>query len=133
MNNFMEALVPLIAIIFTFGIPGLIIFWYLYNKHRERMKLIDMGLTPEEVKSYFRDADKKPRSPYSALKWGIILTFIGIGFIVSMILENVYDIDDAITPAILILSAGLAFLVYYMLVKSKVNGNGIRNNPPANS
>src|SRR5436190_20975141 len=114
MHNFFEDLIPLVAIIFTFGIPGIIIFWYLYNKHREKMKLIDMGLTPEEVKSYFRDSDKKPRNPYSALKWGIILTFIGVGFIISMILDNVYDMGDDLTPAILILSAGLAFLVYYL-------------------
>ena len=53
MEGFLENLIPLVAIVFTFGIPGIIIFWYLHNKHMERMKIIEKGFTPEEARAFF--------------------------------------------------------------------------------
>jgi hypothetical protein len=123
MHDLAETFVPIIAIIFTFGIPGIIIFWAINSKHRERMKLIERGLTPEEVKEYFRDADKKPRSPYSTLKWGLLFLFLGVGFILSNILEYTMDISDEITPALLLFFGGAGFITYYLIVKSKTNGS----------
>jgi hypothetical protein len=87
MHDAIEAIIPIFAIIFTFGIPGVIIFWAIQSKHRERMKLIDRGLTPEEVRAYFRDADKKPRNPYSVLKWGMLFLFLGLAVFIANILE----------------------------------------------
>ena len=65
MDHAIESFIPVVAIVFTFGIPGIIIFWWLYTKHRERMRLIEKGLTPEEVKAYFADANTKPRKSFS--------------------------------------------------------------------
>lgn len=120
MEAYAEALVPLVAIIFTFGIPGIIIFWWLYTKHREKMRLIEKGLTPEEVKAYFTETNTKPRNPYSSLKWGILLSFLGIGIFVGNILENYYDIEEGVVMGIIILCAGIGFLVYYAIVSSKI-------------
>jgi len=123
MRDFAEAFVPVVAIIFTFGIPGIIIFWAINSKHRERMKLIERGLTPEEVRDYFRDADKKPRSPFSTLKWGLLFLFLGVGFLLSNILEYTMDLSDEITPALLLFFGGAGFITYYLIVKSKTNGS----------
>ncbi len=120
MDNALEAIVPMIAIVFTFGIPGIIIFWWLYTKHRERMRLIEKGLTPEEVKAYFADANTKPKNPYSSLKWGILLTFLGIGIFVANLLEGMYDVEEGVMMGIIVLCAGLGFLVYYGIVSSKI-------------
>ena len=120
MDHALEQIVPMIAIIFTFGIPGIIIFWWLYTKHRERMRLIEKGLTPEEVKSYFADANVKPKNPYSSLKWGILLTFLGIGIFVANLLEGLYDLEEGVMMGIIVLCAGLGFLVYYGVVSSKI-------------
>lgn len=122
MRDFAEAFVPVIAIIFTFGIPGIIIFWAINSKHRERMKLIERGLTPEEVREYFKDADKKPKNPFSTLKWGLLFLFLGVGFLISNILEYTMDVSDEITPALLLLFGGAGFITYYLIVKSKTNG-----------
>ncbi len=122
MRDFAEAFVPVIAIIFTFGIPGIIIFWAINSKHRERMKLIERGLTPEEVREYFKDSDKKPKNPFSTLKWGLLFLFLGVGFLISNILEYTMDVSDEITPALLLLFGGAGFITYYLIVKSKTNG-----------
>lgn len=122
MENAFENLIPLVAIIFTFGIPGIIIFWAIHVKHQERMRLIEKGLPPEEMKAYFTSV-AKPRSPYAALRYGIILSFIGLGIIVSIILENVFDIEQDITFAIILFAGGLGFLTYYLIIRSKKNGD----------
>lgn len=118
--NPLESLIPMVAIIFTFGIPGVIIFWWLYTKHRERMRLIEKGLTPEEVKAYFADNNTKPRNPYSSLKWGILLTFLGAGIFLANLLEDMYDIEEGVMMGLIVLSVGLGFLVYYAIVSSKI-------------
>jgi len=123
MSNAFEAFIPIVAIIFTFGIPGVIIFWAIQSKHRERMKLIEKGLTPEEVRDYFRDAEKKPRNPYSTLKWGILFLFLGIGFFLANILEYTLEVGEDFMPALLLFFGGAAFIVYYLIIKSKQNGS----------
>ena len=115
-----EALIPMVAIVFTFGIPGIIIFWWLYTKHRERMRLIEKGLTPDEVKAYFSETNNKPRNPYSSLKWGILLTFLGIGIFLANLFEGMYDLEEGVMMGIIILFAGIGFLVYYGVVSSKL-------------
>ena len=124
MDKSIEMLVPIFGIIFTFGIPGLIIFWVIYTKHRERMRLIEKGLSSEEVKAYFADAEKKPRNPYGALKWGILFLFLGAGIFVANILEEKFDFSDGVTFGLVVLFIGAGFLLYFILVKNKFNSNG---------
>lgn len=123
MDNAIEAFIPAIAIVMTFGIPGIIIFWYLYTKHRERMRLIEKGLTPEEVKAYFTETNNKPRNPYSSLKWGVLLTFVGTGIFLANLFESMYDLEEGVMMGIIVICAGLGFLVYYGLVSSKLKNN----------
>lgn len=119
MNNAAEAFVPIIAIIFTFGIPGAIIFWYLYIKHKERTKLMDMGLTPQEAREYFRDMEKKPKNPLGSLKWGILLSMVGIGLFIGIVLDEA-GFHDSLTGVLVLLFGGLGFIIYYFVANSKL-------------
>ena len=123
-----EALIPIFGIIFTFGIPGIIIFWWLYTRHRERMRLIEKGLTPDEVKSYFTSTNNKPKNPFSALKWGILITFLGLGIFIANMLEDKFDMSDGMTTGLVFVFAGVGFILYFMLVKNRI-GNDSKNNP----
>jgi hypothetical protein len=114
-----ESLVPIFGIIFTFGIPGIIIFWLIYTKHKERMRLIEKGLSPDEMKKYFH-SDEVKRSPFRMLKWSVLLIFLGVGLILTNVLSKSYDIDDGITFGIVILFVGVGFLVSHFLISSKV-------------
>ncbi|MBS1518296.1 MAG: hypothetical protein JSS91_09450 [Bacteroidetes bacterium] len=118
MNNVIEGFIPIVAIIFTFGIPGIIVFWWLYTKHREKMRLIEKGLTPEEVKAYFAE-NIKPRNPYSSLKFGLILLFLGFGIFIANVAESIYDVEEGVMMGIVVTFIGLGFLVYYMVVSMK--------------
>ncbi len=119
--NAAEALVPLFGIIFTFGIPGLLIFWHLYTRHRERMRLIEKGLSPDEVRAYFAGFNAKAtrkRDSYGALKLGIILTFTGIGIFIANLLEDKYNMPDGMTFGIVLLFIGLSFMLYFLIAKN---------------
>lgn len=120
MNDFFEALIPIFGIIFTFGIPGLIIFWYLYIKHKERMRMMEKGLTPADIKTFYMESEKKPKNPYSALKWGILFLFVGLGIFVSNIIYYQYDFDEGLGFGITITFAGLGLLLYYTIVSAKL-------------
>lgn len=119
MNNFAEAFIPIIAIIFTFGIPGALIFWYLYIKHKERTKLMDMGLSPQEARDYFREQEKRPKNPLNTLKWGILLTMIGIGLFLGILLDEA-GYKDSLSGVMVLLFGGLGFIIYYFVASSKL-------------
>lgn len=127
MHGALEQLIPMVAIVFTFGIPGIIVFWYLYSKHRERMRLIEKGLTPDEVKAYFADSNTKPKNPYSSLKWGILFTFIGLGIFMANLFEGMYDVEEGVMMGIVVFCAGIGFLVYYAVVSSKMKNRSSVN------
>jgi hypothetical protein len=122
MNSPFEAMVPVIAIIFTFGIPGMLIFYHIYIKHKERTKLMDMGLSPQEAKEYFRDLEKKPKNPLGTLKWGILFTMIGIGLFLGILLEEA-GFKDELTGVMVLLFGGLGFIIYYFVASSKLKKN----------
>lgn len=124
MNAFIEGLIPLFGIIFTFGIPGIIVFWVIYTKHRERMRLIEKGLSPEEVKSYFAGAEKKYHGPSGSLKWGILFLFFGAGIFVANVLEQKFDFNDGITFGVVLLFVGAGFVTYYLLARGRVISSG---------
>lgn len=119
MRDFAEAFVPVIAIIFTFGIPGVIIFYSIYIKHKERTKLMDMGLSPQEARDYFREMEKKPKNPLGTLKWGILFTMIGIGIFFGILLEEA-GFKDELTGVMVLVFGGLGFIVYYLIASSKL-------------
>ncbi len=119
MNNFAEVFMPGIAMIFVFGIPGALIFWSIYIKHKERTKLMDMGFSPQEARDYFKEIDRKPKNPLNTLKWGILLSMIGIGLFLGILLEEA-GFKDELTGVMVLLFGGLGFIIYYFVASSKL-------------
>lgn len=124
MNSVAEAFIPIIAIIFTFGIPGALIFWYLYIKHKERTKLMDMGLTPQEARDYFREKERRPKNPLSSLKWGILLSMVGIGLFFGILLDEA-GYKDSLSGVMVLLFGGLGFIIYYFVASSKIKKDSL--------
>ncbi len=122
-----EALIPLVAIITTFGVPGIIIFWAIYTKHRERMRLIEKGLPPEEVKAYFA-GEVKQSNPLSSLKWGILLAFVGAGIFLGNLFEELYDVGEGIIFGMIVFCAGIGFLIYFAIASAKMKEKNIQLN-----
>jgi hypothetical protein len=117
-HDLQEIVVPIFAFIFIFGFPAIIILWAIYTKHRERMRLIEKGISPEEAKKYFANVDKKPRNAFGALKWGILFLFLGAGIFTANILEQMYDLSDGVTSGLVIFFIGLGFVAYFLIANS---------------
>ncbi|MFA7359867.1 MAG: DUF6249 domain-containing protein [Candidatus Kapaibacterium sp.] len=121
--------VPIFAFIFIFGFPAIIILWAIYTKHRERMRLIEKGISPDEAKKYFTNVDKKPRNAFGALKWGILFLFLGAGIFTANILEQMYDLSDGVTSGLVIFFIGLGFVVYFLIANSKSDNKPAETKP----
>ncbi len=95
-------MVPIIAILTTFGVPCAIIITIAVLRHRQKMELVRQGINPNTaVPSY---PGNKP------LLWGLILIGLGVAGIVT----SIYDSDhDFMRFGILSLGAGIALLVYW--------------------
>lgn len=123
MRDLGEVLGPIVAMIFIFGVPGILIFWHMYTRSKERMKLIEKGLTPDEVKSLFK-ADVKRRTrknnPLSALKWGLLLIFAGMGFVIANVLEETLDMGDGASFGVILIWGGIGVIIYYVMAKKQV-------------
>jgi len=131
--SFFEGLIPLTGIVFSIGLPILLVFWIVYTKHRERMRLIEKGLTPDEVKNYFRESERHPKNPFRALKWGILLSFLGMGILTAAILEEKFSLHDGITFGVVLVFTGLGFLLYYTIVKNKIQPEETNNQRISNN
>lgn len=117
MERLLDSIVPIFGIVFSFGIPGAIVFWVLYIRHKERMRLIEKGLTPQE---YFSSNDVKNLKPtYSYLKFGLLLGSLGIGIAIASIVEEIYEVSEGIQWGIILFFLGAGFLLYYLIVNAK--------------
>ena len=109
-----EFLIP----IFLFGGAAWVLTVYYNNRHRERMAMIEKGVNPSDFKSvpareWFRT------NPLSSLKWGLLSVFVGIGLMVGMYLHRNFDMEDSVYLACMLISGGLALVIFYFIAARK--------------
>ena len=109
----MTDLIPVIAIISVFG--SVILFVNILTNYSLKKKLIDKDMVNTDTANLF----KKQDSRQSALKWGLIVLFGGLGLIVidSMGLDG----DEAMPYGIEAVSLAIGFLAYYGIVKREID------------
>ena len=110
-----EFLIP----IFLFGGITYVFIVYFNNRHRERMALIEKGADPAEFKGtpmreWFRT------NPLSSLKWGLLAVFVGLGLMFAMYLDRNYDVRDSIYFSCMLVSGGLALIIFYFIAARKL-------------
>ncbi len=105
----MGILVPIV-----FFIVFAAIIKILSDSKTKRM-LIEKGMIDENVKYLY--ADRYDVNVPASLKWGMVLTAIGLAVIVGRILDNYLHDTDQITIALMFVFGGLAMIVYYFIAK----------------
>ncbi|MFY0602250.1 MAG: hypothetical protein JXR03_21425 [Cyclobacteriaceae bacterium] len=112
-----EVLVP-IAVLGTLAL-GITTFTRILTEYFIRKKLVDKGLVGEDA-TQILSKQSAATSKFSSLKWGLIIFFAGTGIILSEILA--YDWERSAMPyGILTMCVSLGFLIYYMIVKDKMD------------
>lgn len=105
----MEAIVGIIS---TFGFAAFLVYLFFSTRNRERMALIESG----------KDAGIFKQTPgsYGALKWGLLLVFLGTGLGIGLFIDVTYDNDGPLaTFPLVFIFGGLSLLLYYRLMKDK--------------
>ena len=111
-----EFLVP----IFLFGGMAVVLWKFFDSRHRERMTIIEKGLVKEDLK-YLYSGVKWQTNPYSALKYGMLAAFIGVGILLSAFLSQIYFAhEDQVTTGIIFLFGGLGLVTFYMIMRKKL-------------
>jgi hypothetical protein len=131
-----ELLVPIFAIVFTFGIPGAVLVVWLtlnYRKrrrlmelhHAERMAAIERGMDIPPLPIELIDGRSTPRRRRSAMLPGLVWFFIGLAFVVGALSRGGEEIP--VFAGLIPLGIGLAYLVYYFLEGRKVDARWLEH------
>ncbi|HKS54040.1 MAG TPA: DUF6249 domain-containing protein [Steroidobacteraceae bacterium] len=124
-----EEIIPVVAIVFTFGIPGVVlIVWFTLNYHKrrrlmelhhaERMAAIERGMDIPPLPIELIDGRSTPKRRRSALLPGLIWAFIGLAFVVGALTNGGEEIP--VFAGLIPLGIGLAYLIYYFAEGRKV-------------
>ncbi|NNE26962.1 MAG: hypothetical protein HKN09_08980 [Saprospiraceae bacterium] len=112
--GFFEAIIPVVAVGGFYGAIITFIYMKYRSKHLQRMALIDSGQSAEIFKEI------TPGDKSIALKYGMLSTGIGIGFILGVLIEQGLRWPDA--TAIIPMSfvgGGLGLIGYYLIMSRK--------------
>lgn len=93
---------------------------FLNIRKKERMALLDRGLDPRSF--------EKDNTSFSALKYGLLFTGIGLGLLLANILITIGAMDkEAAYFSLVSLFGGIALIIDYILEVS-ITKNRARNN-----
>jgi positive regulator of sigma E activity len=113
---FVGILVPLAF----FGVIAVVLLKHFETRHKERMAMIEKGVTPADFKST-TTSRLWQGSVLSNLKWGLLFVFAGIGLLVGQQLEYYFGFHEgsAVFGSILI-TGGLALIIFYFIAAKKL-------------
>ena len=112
-----EELMVVMNVLIIFGACAIVIKTLSDNALRRR--IIEKGEVSEQVKYLFSRPDQLERSPLSSVKWGLVLIGLGAAIFVGRLFP--YDMYESMTVGLMMLFAGLGFVIYYFLAKKAAN------------
>ena len=116
-----QVLIPL----FIFSSIAAISWKFIDSRHKERMTLIEKGIVNEDLKYLYRRFEWKA-NPYTALKFGMLAAFIGVGILLSAFLLPIFfSHEDQMTTGIIFLFGGLGLISFYGIAKKKMENENI--------
>jgi Na+/proline symporter len=107
MHHIASHLVPLVAIIMGIGMS----IYSMYAKHKERLKMIEQGIIPQE----------EPKRPTMApLMWGLLLLGVAVGILLGNMFYKQLNLESETAALVLaIMFGGIALMIFYFLRRSK--------------
>lgn len=112
MNHELAQILEPISILGTLSL-GFYLITKVFTEYFLRKKMVDKGLIGTEASELLRKQQSNDK--YSALKWGLITLFGGIGLILLEVIP--YDENSPLPFGILATSLSLGFLLYFIVVR----------------
>jgi hypothetical protein len=110
-----EFLIP----IFLFGGIACVLVVYFNNRHKERMAMIEKGVSAADLRGTpMREWLRA--NPLSSLKWGLLATFVGLGLFIAEWLDRMYFLHESVYFATTLIFGGIALIVFYLIANSRM-------------
>lgn len=116
----MEVFLGILVPISFFLIAGATIGTVILTRHKERMTMLEKGLSPEDIKSLYEKTGSPRFSPLSSLKWGMIFVAIGVAVLLGLYIRETYYVDEGVFPGLIALFGGLGLITFYLLAKKRI-------------
>ncbi len=97
-----------------------VIVLHVASRHRERLTMIEKGLSAEDIKTLFAREERKNNS-LGVLKWGILAIFVGAAVLLGNYLDSLYQVRDGMIIGLVTLFAGLGLVLFYVIAAKKQN------------
>jgi len=110
-----EVIVP-IFLFCALAVPWIV---HLVNRHRERMAILEKGISSEEIKAIY--AKDLRRDPLVSLKWGLLLILGGLAVLVGRFLHDRYFVEEEIMLGLVPLFVGVGLLIFYAIASKKTS------------
>lgn len=111
---------PAVIVLIVFGSCGAILWKFFDSRHKERMAMIDKGVSASTLKGGFT---YQP-STLGSLKWGLVALFAGLGILFANYLDEVMDWGDAAYPSMILIFGGVSLIVFYAIAARKEKKEG---------
>ncbi len=111
-----ETIIP----VFLFLVIGATITIAILTRHRERVTMLDKGLSPQDIKSLYERTTSGPRNVYGSLKWGIVAIAVGLAILLSMWLQEQFRVDEGVFFGLIALFGGIGLVTYYLLARKRI-------------
>lgn len=109
-----EFLVP----IFLFLSVAAVFIVAITTKHRERMMMVEKGLSTEDIKALYAKSTR--RDPLTSLKWGILAVFVGLGLLIGNVLDEYFGVNAGVIAGAITIFAGAGLLLYYRIASKRL-------------
>jgi hypothetical protein len=113
---------PILVVFIIFGSVGLILWKYIDTRHKERMGMIDKGMSTAELRGnpvpFFRP------NALTNLKWGLLALFVGVGILTASYIEEQYGYEESVYPALMLIFGGVALIAFYTVAARKEKREG---------
>jgi hypothetical protein len=105
-------IVPILAIGGFFAFLIITVYMGVKTNHEQKMALIETGQTSDIF-----DKKKSPSDRLSALKFGLLATGLGIGYLLGYFLQETNNLDELIRIPFAIIGGGLGLIIFYFSTK----------------
>ena len=113
-----EALFGMFIPIFVVGVTSVVLYKFFEGRHRERMLMIEKGVTPANFKEDLHAGSRV--NPLANLKWSLLAIFVGLGLLAADIIYRKDLMDGAAYPMCMLIAGGIGLLVFYFVANKSV-------------
>ena len=119
-----EAMIPIVAILSTFGSSAFVIYLFFSTRNRERMALIERG---QDASIFF----SKSRGISFTLRVALLSMGVGLGILFAEMLTSAGLREEVAFPSLIFLMGGAGLLLAYWLDERGKQSNTARSTASA--